>query len=30
MGKCYVLMYENGNMRPAVSIPGMGEGEKGE
>jgi hypothetical protein len=26
----YVLMYENGEMRPVETIPGMGEGNKGE
>jgi hypothetical protein len=28
----YILMYENGNgkMRPVETIPGMGEGDKGE
>jgi hypothetical protein len=26
----YVLMYENGKMRPAETIPRMGEGSKGE
>jgi hypothetical protein len=25
-----VLMYENGTMRPVETIPGMGEGDKGE
>jgi hypothetical protein len=29
--KYYVLVYENGKMRPAETIPGMGgEGDKGE
>jgi hypothetical protein len=28
--KYYVLRYENGKMRPVETIPGMGEGDKGE
>jgi hypothetical protein len=28
--KCHVLMYENGKMRPAETVPGMGEEDKGE
>jgi hypothetical protein len=29
--KCYVQLYENGNMRPVETIPGMGSREdKGE
>jgi hypothetical protein len=27
--KYYVLMYENGKMRPAETIPEMGEGDNG-
>jgi hypothetical protein len=26
----YILMYENGKIRPIETIPGMGEGVKGE
>jgi hypothetical protein len=28
--KCYVFVYDNGKMRQAETIPGMGEGNKGE
>jgi hypothetical protein len=30
MVKCYVLVNENGKLRPVETIPGMGEGDKGE
>jgi hypothetical protein len=30
MVEYYAPMYENGKMRPVETIPGMGEGDKGE
>jgi hypothetical protein len=29
-GTSFVYSYENGKMRPAETVPGMGEGDKGE
>jgi hypothetical protein len=29
-GKYYVLIYENGKMRPVETISGMGKGDKGD